>query len=525
MHEQTDSRFTCRISFNSIKFISLLYLALSVLLFIWGWVEPIISIPVSLILIAAVCLTFRSMNNASNTESWVLTTWDILQLISIFALLLAGLYRTGLVGGVPTHSDYAGFRCALYHNLIDAPWPVVLPDGKEMTYYLSGLLFPALLSRLTDSFICQQWILMIWSIIPVFLACLLVFCKLKQVNWIFFVLGIFFHVDYIFELPLIKPLHSCFHDFCLRYGEIPPLLAVSRCYAWATNNPALLACSAPMLVGMLILLMKEVEIYLVPLCMAMLVFISPMGAVGLFPLAAICYLRHYKHLLNFTTKSISYLLLSCLLASIAAIYFLRSDGEHFVGFTISNWGIAAWLVNYIPTQILLLFLYAAILRYHKHNTQMWSVFISISLCPVFFIGSRAAGIFPGLNELWLKSAPAYLLMLAYFTATSWNALPKYIRYFWLYISLVTMYGVAEYCIRTYDSAKRGIVTDVLNGHLYHPGNPYLNQSVPGCTPPVLDGVIMREGGKAERVFPGVLLPKAPGCDYGSSIPLDSNKNS
>lgn len=57
----------------------------------------------------------------------------------LLVLLLAVLvyqFQVGYVGHTYQHFDFSQ-RTAFYGNLISYPWPVILPDGREMSYNLA----------------------------------------------------------------------------------------------------------------------------------------------------------------------------------------------------------------------------------------------------------------------------------------------------------------------------------------------------------------------------------------------------
>lgn len=197
------------------------------------------------------------------------------------------------------------------------------------------------------------------------------------------------------------------------------------------------------------------------------------------------------------------------------VYFERSESEVFVGFTFSIWGCKTFIMWWLPTQIVL-----AILCYHLflkrwRDLKFLVLLMLVSFMPFLFIGSELK--YGGLNELWFKSRPAYMMLLAYYFACSWKSLPRLVVIAWVYCTLAWTY---RYVIDFGKYDSRIVIRDTLNGHLYHPGYQFLQQSVPACKEPIINGIILREGGASERVFPGNLLPKARGCDYSRPLQLD-----
>ncbi|MBR5894199.1 MAG: hypothetical protein IKZ13_01505 [Akkermansia sp.] len=499
-----------------IIFLSFLYLLINVLLFLIGWFEPYVSIPLGVVLLWYVFVAYRDTKSASPEppDCWSMSLGDLIQLALLLLLLFYAMYKTGIMGGYPTHYDYKVFRNALYHNLIDAPWPLVLPDGNEMSYYLSGFLFPAILSRFTQSYLLQQFVLGGWVVISVFLAFVLLFAKLKKVSWCLVLFSLFISTPFdgwsSFSW-INKGIQYVSH---LLFGiEGWPDFMIGRWHGIVSMH-GLLAISAPILVGAMLVTMKSQRSSLVPLLMAMLAAISPLGAVGLLPIAFFVYVQAVIEEKKSVPVLLFSLIVACTLACCFGIYFLRSSSDTYVGLSSGNWGLPAVLSYYVPTQLLLLLMCFHVLKIHKNNLLFMVIFLSISICPFFFIGSRVGSMFSGLNELWFKSRPVYVLLLCYVVVSAWRNIPIWGRSLWFACSLSMLLPFVSDLTKDITFHPRTEqIKDELNGHLYHPTHAFLKQSCPPCKDVLIPGIIMRESGRSEKVFPGCLLPKAKGCNY------------
>lgn len=510
------------LSIDGLVALSLAYLFSNIVLFLIGWYESYISIPLILVGAWYLYCIYRNpskLHNEDSSDTWLLHLSDILGLFLLFVILVFGLVKTGLVGGYPSNYDYYIFRNGLYHNLIDAPWPVVLPDKREMTYYLSGLLVPAILSRLTSSYNFQQWLLLLWACVPMFLTFCLLFCKLRRFSWLLVLVGLFMMSPFTVGRDETF-LGGLLEYVCEEYFELSwsTTMLLGR-WRGSFGLPALLAATAPILTAAIILVVRNRVAVVIPIAMALLVAISPFGAIGVFPLAAVVYFQNV-----YTGKSITFkeeivpLMYAILLVCCWGVYFLRSESDVFIGWIgdSSCWGLRTSLMWYVPTQVVLIVLCYHLFMLHKKDIRFLTLIALVAVMPLLFIGSTPGKDFGGLNELWLKCRPTYMVLLAFYLSVSWRKLPKIVLWAWVGCTVVL---AARYVIDIgrYDSSI--IVCDSLNGHLHHPEYKFLRQSVPDCKEPIVDGVLLRNSGESEQTFPGILLPSAPGCDYSRPLQL------
>lgn len=495
---------------------SVVYLAMSALLFLQGWYETYVFALAFVGISISICVGYAvgggELALPEEEDGWRVRVVDAVQLV-LMAFLTGGcLYGTGVAGGVETHPDFEYFRNACYHNLIDAPWPVVLPNGKEMTYYIAGMTVPAMLSRMFSGEDARQWCLLIWSSIPLFLALLLLQIRMKKVSWLLVLIALFFCTPFDREcaVELLKRAHNalCYYAFGADW-QLPVM--VGRFHASGINAPALLAVSAPVLVIALIVTMPGRQGMLVPFLLALLAAISPIGAISIFPLALFAYIRAFIREGCPMWRYGVWGLFPVLLACCWLVYFARSQSDVYVGLCALNWrNWPAFWAYYLPSQILFIVLTWHLLKRRKNNAWIVPMWLVTSLIPVFYIGSRSdENCLLGCNELWFKGVGAYVLLLAYLVVQEWKALPVWVRIGWLLCSILGVYTLCcSYA--TYESGRK--INDNLNGHLCHDLE-FLNQSCPPTLPPGLPGVLLRKNGESEQLFPGNILPKAPGCDY------------
>lgn len=497
-----------RYSFNLhwIAVISLLYLALSGMMFFGAWFAPWAAWPVNMGILAAIAWI------ASKKE-----THDILApgcnvcagLILAAILCLFTIIYAGVLGFVQPFPDVLIFREALFNNLTQAPWPLVLPDGKEMSYYLAGVLPPALLARFTEDYTCQRIIATIWYSLGMWLAILLVYCRHGRFSWLF-LLFIFFLKD---------PTYIIVNSFS-GTGEIWALLGrlmalPENDYIGAKTSVFCLMGSGQtchftpctMLATVLVLYARSLRAVLIPLTVALLIPISPLGAIGLLPLAALSWFGAKK---GNSKEKIAGVIISSLIALLCAVYYLRAESETCLGLLGNlqqNW--KGFLINEYACTFLCGILWAIVLgSLFKYDKTLIVSLVCYLISPWIYFGSTPeSGVF-GNNELWLKTGIIYHTHFIAALCFHWKQL-NLLKYLFLGATiLLTIHQLFQEKLQLTGSA---IVPDVWNGHLHHT-HPSLHQKIPACKKPAIPGILLK-GGEAEQHFPWNILPAAKGCDY------------
>lgn len=145
------------------------------LLFLWGWYTPCVAAAASVLMLFAVSRTvWLQCERSAKVFSWEGKRFgvSVLVLLLVFLLLIFRLAQGGIIGLWPAHSDYFWLRQAQFLNIRDAAWPVVLPDGREMSYYLANFLPCAALARILPEW-ASQWCILAWNSAAVFMSILL----------------------------------------------------------------------------------------------------------------------------------------------------------------------------------------------------------------------------------------------------------------------------------------------------------------------------------------------------------------
>lgn len=157
----------------------LLYLALPMILFLWGWLQPFFSLPLCATLAYGLHATVRKLPEwrFSLTKRGTV----LLLLLSAGCLLLT--FLCGFTGHFQQHADFT-IRNAVYGQLIAEPWPLVMPDGHHFIYYLGHWLPPACAAAFCPA-AYASWLLAGWTFLGLELALLTAACLwgIRKTAW------------------------------------------------------------------------------------------------------------------------------------------------------------------------------------------------------------------------------------------------------------------------------------------------------------------------------------------------------
>ncbi len=118
-------------------------LVVSIIAFFLTWLEWYIGIPATLLLIWAL---YGVIKNVKEDQRAFYISKEML--ILIFLIVVAWVLLSGIGGAFPQKSDIH-WRNAIFHDLINYPWPVRYEDGfgSSLTYYIGFWLIPALFGK------------------------------------------------------------------------------------------------------------------------------------------------------------------------------------------------------------------------------------------------------------------------------------------------------------------------------------------------------------------------------------------
>lgn len=502
------------ISLHWVTVISLLYLAVPCMLFFSSWFAPWVAWPVNLGIIWSIVSFTRTKEEDLTWQPGVRN--GIIIGVAGFASILIFLV-SGIAGYISPAPDVLIFREALYNNLIREAWPVVLPDGKEMSYYLAGMLPPALVSRIFDDYTTQRLIAVIWYALGIWLTLLLFYCRNRHASLLFLILMIIFK----------DPTYIIINSFAGN-GEIWGLLtkilnlSIENTYVGARHPVEMLLINAQgcnfqpfsLLCAAILINCREQPARLIPLSIALILPSSPLGAIACMPIAAYNWLKTNS---IFNRHRLISLVIPTLIALFCAIYYGRADSATCFGFygsLLNNWSY--FLFNYYSAILLSAILFTWVLwPVIKQDTSLKICLFCIIITPWIFYGSSPdSGMF-GQNELWLKASVVYHMHLIAALCFNWSKLPA-IKY--LYLVSLAILASRDERIKDISYTGKAKVTDVWGGHLHHP-HVSIYQKVPDCKAPLIPGCMLHKG-EAEQTYPCSILPKAKGCDYTPAMQPD-----
>lgn len=419
-------------------------------------------------------------------------------------------FITGIAGYVPSATDVLIFREALYNNIIHESWPIVLPNGKEMSYYLAGMLPPAILSRLTEDYTVQRIIAVAWYGLGIWLTLMLFFCRYRKGSLLFVV----------FMLAFKDPVYLLINAFAGNgeiWGLMTRVLGVDwqNSYIGASHPVKMLTINAQgcnfqpfsLLCAAVILNNKHRLETLIPLSITLILPSSPLGAIACMPFAFYAWCNHCSAPWK---QRLLHLVVPVLVTVCSAVYYLRAYSATcfgFYGHLLNNWSY--FLFNYYASILLSALLLCWVLFPVLKKDALLRISLGcVIIVPWLFYGSAPdSGMF-GQNELWLKASIIYHMHLIAALCFNWSEL-HIIKY--LYILTFALLVLRDERLNELYFTGSPEVRDVWGGHLNH-YHPSIYQKIPDCSPPFIPGILLNKG-EAEQVWPGNILPKAPGCDY------------
>jgi hypothetical protein len=166
-----------RLDGGIIPCLMVLYLAIGVALFLFGWLQ----LPIAIIAFASLCFaSWRMLSDWRDETPSHVGTHSIVRdgasappglqmripvFVATLVMLGAVAYLCGWGGLAPQSGDWFKHNAVL-HDLIECPWPVVYANGDEtsmLTYYIGQYLVAALAGKMTGSFEVAAVVLGLWS--------------------------------------------------------------------------------------------------------------------------------------------------------------------------------------------------------------------------------------------------------------------------------------------------------------------------------------------------------------------------
>ena len=178
--KKKDNRSSVRISYQTLKAVSVLYIYLNVVVFLAGWLRPVLAVP-GIFLFG--CIFYRNyVKKTSGAEGYIRIEKKIL--VYAFAGITAWCIASGLGGFCMQAGDWHKHN-AILHDLSERQWPVRYEQTEGgstlLSYYILFYLFPALAGKL-GGFRLAEFILLVQGIVGIGLVYLHIcrFLKLED---------------------------------------------------------------------------------------------------------------------------------------------------------------------------------------------------------------------------------------------------------------------------------------------------------------------------------------------------------
>ena len=314
----------------------LLYLLLPNLLFLWGWARPVVSVPLSLLLLYCSCRIIPPPPGHEHAVS----KWDHWVLAATLILAFVWLFLSGMTGHTKQLFDYI-VRNPIYETLVRCDWPILNSAGEYFVYYFAFMLPPAAIAKIccitAENCMSWYWTLMLWCYLGIVLILLLIFRQFRRHVLTFFLLWITLNTP----INLFKRL---FDSLAFRIESCKGLEpgSISSCWPWRVDG-FLGATSQifntfhhaiPIWIILLLLLphkendRETFPIYSCLLLASLGVIQSPLGSAGIFIVLCFILITRWKHgqfswkQLSLSVPSITGVALVCC----TLLYFLQSNG-------------------------------------------------------------------------------------------------------------------------------------------------------------------------------------------------------
>ncbi len=455
---------------------TLLYLLVPNLLFLAGWVQPIVAGVAGVLLIGAVWMVWRESNVAGG-RPW--RAADVAGLVVLALLCLGWVESIGLNGHVIQHNDFI-VRNAIYDTLVRESWPIAGAGGTYFSYYLAFWLVPAGLSKLIPGIHAAHW-LYAWAYIGVLLAMLQLYVRWRWRAVLFLVLLVLVGDVSIwyrhYAIPLAAKLSGA-ESPCTQW-----LLAHEVWFSFPytdswTHLRNMFNHIIPIWVLMSLLLARSLQPRHELCAAAMVVLCSPLAAVALLPWLTwrmLPQLRREGLRSSFNAATWA----SCLYLPLPLLYLTANEGSNIFlspcgieGTSYAAIGGGGWLVVYgVAAASVLLPAWWLLPRCYRHTALFRSVCVLALLSPLLWVGTRH-------NELAMKASGVMWFGLVWlYTHAIWHTGHQQAKR-WAFFLLISapMAGVClvGVCIKSWSCEPAAVQAHICKdwqGHLNHPQDP------------------------------------------------------
>ncbi len=383
---------------KELKYLSYLYIALPIILFVIGFLKLYISIPITVIIFI---ILYKVFSVSINDDEFVIDYKNIAIIFSITVILCIFAGH----GKFFYQSDDYIIRNAVFRDLVTKNWPVYYSNNSmALTYYIGQWIVPACIGKIflflnpETAFMKANLSLLLWNALGVTI-CLLWLIKIIKPNtkgdWFLCVFAFLFFSG----LDLIGMLIIQTYPVCIVrqhiewWGIFFQFSSMITQLFWVFNQ-----CIVPWIVTLMVLEEKKVNNYIV-----LILFAVPYGPIPCVGLALILAFKGIELLINsIKNKEIKQFIknvfsLQNILTffTILPVYFLYYTANSSVQGGAE--GSIIYVIDglFTPTRIIieLLFWFVEVGIYgiflykkHKKDILYYLVFISLLIIPFFGIG-------------------------------------------------------------------------------------------------------------------------------------------
>ena len=382
---------------KDLKILSYIYLILPIIIFAIGWLKPIISVPVTLMLLTIIYLKFREKKDKAENIKFIKKRYIIL----IFLVLLIICITAGQ-GNMFYQSYDWHWRNAIFRDLINMEWPVHYENmDADLTYYIGFWMFPAAIAKIFLAFFGENvaWVIgniiaLLWCAIGILLTILWVFrlLKIKKKKDAIIALIIFFGFSgldilgvFILKNNLLSNyLHAEWWAYNFQFSS-----TITQLF-WVYNQ-----CVVSWLITMMFINEKKCNNYLliILLCLPY----GPLPFVGLIPLFAVRGIKYLiksikKHKIKEFFKDVFSIQNILALIAILPIYYFYYTGNSATtsgGFRFDTAILNPQVIKYLLVFYILEVLVYAIFLVNKNKKDelIWVAVIELFFIPFFKIGN------------------------------------------------------------------------------------------------------------------------------------------
>lgn len=366
------------------------YMALPILIFILGWIKPIISIP-SVAVVGV--MAYRVLKDKSFEERVPITSKkDVETLIIAGLIIVLWVYLSGVGKLIYQNWDHI-FRNSIFEMLVNNEWPVIKEftlDGNDtpllFVYYL-GFWMPAAIVGKLFGITAGYYFQILWACVGVWIFYWLICCFIRRISLLPLVILIFFSgLDALGTAIVSGTEVSLFSGTHIGWWAGMQFSSFTTQLFWVFNQ------AIPGWILTIWILSQMSNKYVVFLLGISLIF-CPLPFIGILPFVGFVVLRNIRKHDNIKVALIDLFSVENVLGGgfsgiLTYLYFkANTSGQHVVFIPATSSQMSGYFFNVVLFLLLEVGVYfAAIYKYQKRNPILYIVFVYLCTCPLFDIG-------------------------------------------------------------------------------------------------------------------------------------------